>query len=185
MTKPLGMNGKPSVRLDDFSDDAPWDAAENPLKPFTMPHQIEGVRLARLVSHGDDRGELTVLHTRLGAEPVLVPHVYLVWAKPRSIRAWVYHKRQDDRLAYPFGSFRVVLYDIRPGSATYGRLNILEVGSSNPVQLVIPAFVVHGVMNLDDKPGFFLNMPSNAYDRSMPDKSRLPWDHPGIPYRFA
>jgi dTDP-4-dehydrorhamnose 3,5-epimerase len=82
------------------------------------------------------------------------------------------------------GSFRVVLYDLRPDSPTYGVLNVLDVGAANKLQLTIPPFVVHAVQNLGDEDAFFVNMPTRAYDPANPDKSRLPKDHPGIPYRF-
>ena len=78
-----------------------------------------------------------------------------------------------------------MLYDLRPASPTYGKLNVLDVGESNKMTLTIPPFVVHGVQNRGMQMATFINMPTRAYDPSDPDKSRLPFDHPGIPYRFA
>ncbi|MDH4986847.1 dTDP-4-dehydrorhamnose 3,5-epimerase family protein [Aminobacter anthyllidis] len=112
------------------------------------------------------------------------PHVYLVTAEPKSIRAWVYHKRQSDRLAYTNGDVRVVLYDLRTDSPTYQKLNILDVGAANKVLLTIPPFVVHGVQNRGMAAATFVNMPTNVYDPENPDKSRVRYDHPGIPYKF-
>jgi dTDP-4-dehydrorhamnose 3,5-epimerase len=114
----------------------------------------------------------------------LPPHVYAVTAAPGSVRAWVFHKRQSDRLAFTNGALRVVLYDLREHSPTFGRLNVLDVGAENKLQLTIPPFVVHGVQNRGAGAATFINMPTRAYDPSYPDKSRLPYDHPGIPYRF-
>jgi dTDP-4-dehydrorhamnose 3,5-epimerase len=48
----------------------------------------------------------------------------------------------------------------------------------------IPPFVVHGVQNLGDQEASFVNMPTQAYNPERPDKSRLPIDHPGIPFKF-
>jgi len=172
------------LSLNDFVDDAPW-VEEGPLLPeFRIDNQIDGVRLKRLVTHEDERGDLTVLISDLNEAIAPVPHVYLVTADPGSIRAWVYHKRQTDRLAYTNGNLRVVLYDLRPESTTYGKLNIIDVGESNRVLLIIPSEVVHGVQNRGLTAATFVNMPTRAYDPAWPDKSRVPYNHPGIPYVF-
>jgi dTDP-4-dehydrorhamnose 3,5-epimerase len=173
-----------TLRLEDFVDDTPWTPSATEFADVPLPDIIEGVRVQRLPVHRDLRGELTVLITALTDESLTAPHVYHVRAEPRSIRAWVYHKRQADRLAYVDGRFRLVLYDLRPGSKTHGRLNVMDVGAENRVLVTIPPFVIHGLRNLDDQPSAFVNMPTKPYDPAWPDKSRIPYGHPGIPYVF-
>jgi dTDP-4-dehydrorhamnose 3,5-epimerase len=172
------------VELSDFVDDMPWLEEAPLLQELKIDRQIEGVRLNRLLTHEDGRGDLTVLISNLNKAMHPVPHVYVVRAVGGSIRGWVYHKRQTDRLAYTNGSLRVVLYDLRPESRTYGTLNVMDVGERNKVLLTIPREVVHGVQNRGTAATTFINMPTRAYDPSNPDKSRLPYDHPGIPYAF-
>lgn len=174
------------IHPEDFVDDRPFRQEPRPAMQAGGV-AIDGVRLTPLVGNPDDRGELFVLLTVADVDLELGPvqHVYSVTAEPGSIRAWVFHKRQHDRLAYFQGDFRVVLYDIRAESPTFGRLQVLDVGADNPVRLVIPPFVVHGVQNRGSGPSSFVNMPTRPYDPANPDKSRLPWDHPGIPYDFA
>jgi dTDP-4-dehydrorhamnose 3,5-epimerase len=175
---------KRTLSLDDFVDDAPWVEKGPFLPELRIDDQIDGVRLRRLVTHEDERGGLTVLISNLNEVIAPVPHVYLVSAAPGSIRAWVYHKRQTDRLAYTNGKLRVVLYDLRPESTTYRKLNVVDVGESNRVLLTIPPQVVHAVQNRGLTAATFVNMPTRAYDPAHPDKSRIPYDHPGIPYVF-
>lgn len=173
------------ISLDDFVDDKPW-VDDLPLhEDLAIEGSIEGLRLQRLLTRADARGDLTVLLSELKDMVTPPPHVYWVTAEPGSIRAWVYHKRQFDRLAYTNGDLRVVLYDLRPDSLTHGRLNIVDVGAANKVLLTIPPFVIHGVQNRGKQAATFINMPTRAYDPAQPDKSRLPFDHPGIPYRFT
>ena len=172
------------ITPDDFEDDKAWTDTTGALAEITVPEQIAGVRLHRLVSNRDGRGTLTVLGSEHYHPGFAAPHVYQVTAAAGSIRAWVFHKRQSDRLAYLAGTIRVVLYDIRPGSPTFGHLNVLDVGAANPVAITIPPLVVHGVQNRGDADAQFLNMPTRAYDPGNPDKSRLPYGHPGIPYVF-
>ena len=172
------------VRLEDFVDDRPWVPAGPEFPELRIEGQIQGVSLHRLTAHADGRGNLVVMLSDRYGESFRTPHAYMITAAPRSIRAWVYHKRQSDRLAFTRGRMRIVLYDLRPDSPTYGKLNVIEVGAANRVLLTIPPFVVHGVENPTDEEVIFVNMPTRAYDPANPDKSRLPKDHPGIPYRF-
>jgi dTDP-4-dehydrorhamnose 3,5-epimerase len=172
------------LKLEDFSDDKPWVPNGPEFAEVRIENQIDAVDLRRLESKADGRGNLVVLMSdRFGAQ-FRAPHVYIVTAAARSVRAWIYHKRQHDRLAFTIGRFRMVMYDLRPESPTYGVLNVLDIGAANKVLLTIPPFVVHGLQNLDDEDAFFVNLPTFAYDPANPDKSRLPKDHPGIPYRF-
>lgn len=174
------------ILLEDFTDDLPFEDDPAVHAEVRIENQIDGVRLIRLVRKADRRGDLTVLLSRHYQPGLLAPpHVYLVTAAPGSVRAWVFHRRQADRLAYTAGDLRVVLYDPRPDSPTRGVLNVLDVGRDNPVTLTIPPFVVHGVQNRGAAEAQFVNMPTEAYDPARPDKARLPWDHPGIPYSFA
>ena len=170
--------------LEDFVDDKPWVPKGTEFVALRIENQIQGVELRRLTTNADGRGDLTVLMSDRLGETYRTPHVYLVTAAARSIRAWVYHKRQSDRLAFTNGRLRIVLYDLRPESPTYQALNVIEAGTENKVLLTIPPFVVHAVQNLGDNDAIFVNMPSRAYDPANPDKSRVAVDHPGIPYRF-
>lgn len=177
MTRP----DHPLPSLDDFVQDTPWqgDAPQAPL-----PSPIEGVVIEPLAVHSDKRGDLVVLLSQLHAPVDEIVHVYRVTARPGSIRAWVYHDHQSDRLTYTEGRFRVVLYDIRPGSPTRGQMQVIHAGADNPLRLTIPAHVVHGVMNEGEGDASFVNMPTRAYDPANPDKRRMPYPDARIPYRF-
>lgn len=172
------------LELNDFTDDKAWTPEHPPLSELSIEGQIDGVVMQRLITNSDSRGDLTVLMSNLYDKTHIAPHVYLVTAAPKSVRAWVYHKHQYDRLAYTQGDIRVVLYDLRKESPSYGKLNVLDVGDNNKLLLTIPPFVVHGVQNRGDHSAQFINTPTNAYDPSNPDKSRIPRDTPDIPYTF-
>lgn len=172
------------LTLDDFTPDRPWTPEGPEYQEIRIDNQIAGVELRRLEQKADGRGNLVVLMSDRHGANYVTPHVYMVTAAARSIRAWVYHKRQSDRLAYTQGTIRVVLYDLRPDSPTRGAVNVLDVGAANKVMLTIPPFVVHGVQNLGDQDTSFVNMPTRAYDPADPDKARIPWNDPRIPYRF-
>ncbi|MGZ5917403.1 MAG: dTDP-4-dehydrorhamnose 3,5-epimerase family protein [Methyloceanibacter sp.] len=172
------------LSLEEFVADSPWAEQRPLLEKVRIDKQVEGVCLNRLVTYQDERGDLTVLLSELHETVAPIPHVYIVTAAPGSIRAWVYHKRQTHRLAFTNGVMRIVLYDLRTSSRTYGVINVIDAGASNKVLLTIPPEVVHGVRNRGGSSATFVNMPTLAYDPACPDKARLPRDHPGIPYVF-
>lgn len=167
-----------------FKDEPPFEPRDF-FEEVRIPNQISGVCVNRLLTDTDSRGCLTVLFSEQLGDTIHPPHVYLVETAPKSIRGWVYHKHQHDRLAYTNGTLRIVLYDIREDSPTHGQLNVLEAGTHNKVLLIIPPKVVHGVQNYGNEWAYFVNMPTQVYHRDRPDKSRLPIDHPSIPYRFG
>jgi dTDP-4-dehydrorhamnose 3,5-epimerase len=172
------------LTIDDFVHDQPWTEAPRPPVPRD-PDWIDGVEVDPLHFNKDGRGELVELLTQRDRGVADIVHVYQVWAEPGSVRAWVYHRWQDDRLSFTNGTFRLVLYDIRKDSPTRGRLNIFDLGAANPCRITIPAFVVHGVQNRGAERASFVNCPTQFYDPARPDKSRVPADHPGVPYRFG
>lgn len=171
----------PIPSLDDFVQDRPWQ--EDPA-PAPLPALIDGVQIQPLTVHSDKRGALVVLMTQLHDREDEIVHAYRVTATPGSIRAWVYHEHQSDRLTYTEGQFRVVLYDIRPDSPTRGQMQVIHAGEDNPLRLTIPAFVAHGVMNEGAREASFVNLPTRAYDPANPDKRRMPYPDARIPYRF-
>lgn len=175
---------KAALSLTDFAPDAPWES-----RPVTdvgaAPHElIDGVTLTPIVAHSDERGSLSeLLTTRDGPiEPIV--HVYQVTSMAGSIRAWVYHRKQFDRLAFVNGRFEIALYDIRPKSPSANRINVLVLGIERPALLRIPPLVIHGVRNIGAETATFINLPTRAYDPRHPDKCRLRVGDPRMPFSF-
>jgi dTDP-4-dehydrorhamnose 3,5-epimerase len=172
------------ISIDDFKHDVPW--VQKPIPPAKVPADlIQGVVIDPLFLNVDGRGSLVTLKNAETEADDPIVYVYRVTAEARSVRAWVYHRWQDDRLAYTEGKFRIVLFDLRKESPSFGKLNVIEAGADNPLRLRIPAFVVHGVQNYGDSPASFVNMPTRAYDPQKPDKSRISYPDPRIPYVFG
>jgi dTDP-4-dehydrorhamnose 3,5-epimerase len=150
-----------------------------------LVRRIDGVVVRPAVTHFDERGELTeVFSLAWGVLPEPVVHVYQVIATPGSIRGWVVHQHQTDRLFFSLGRFRIVLYDDRAGSPTHGQVDEIYAGERCRALLTIPAGVFHAIQNLGTTDAIFLNLPTRAYDHAVPDKLRLPLDSERIPYRF-
>ena len=150
---------------------------------------LDGVvlRRTRAVPHED--GHLTeVARTdwpELG-NPVVQVHV--TTTLEGRIRAWGLHQRSTDRLFVVSGVIRIVLFDGRNASPTYGQFNEFVVSVRAPALLCIPPNVYHGWKNIGTSEASIINMPDRAYDHERPDALDLPWDSEAarrtIPYAW-
>jgi dTDP-4-dehydrorhamnose 3,5-epimerase len=89
---------------------------------------------------------------------------------------WHVHEHQSDRFVVPSGDVVVAMYDPRPESPTYGRLNLVRLGEANGEDrqylVMIPPRVLHGFMVIGPGPALLLNYPSRLYDPA--DEGRIP-----------
>jgi dTDP-4-dehydrorhamnose 3,5-epimerase len=174
----------PDLALADFQPDAPFRRHAAAADAANDAGVIHGVTTQELVLHSDQRGSLCELLTTRDGPIDPIVHVYQVTAEVGSVRAWIYHRRQYDRLAFTQGRFRVALYDIRPDSPTRAMLNVFVLGRERPTLLCIPPYVIHGVQNIGNEVAMFVNMPTRAYRPDEPDKHRLDVGDKRIPFRF-
>jgi dTDP-4-dehydrorhamnose 3,5-epimerase len=146
---------------------------------------IDGVRVRPAKVQSDERGSLTEIYNQAWSftdDPLV--YVYETTIRVGVVKGWVVHYEQDDRLFFDQGAVKVVLYDARAGSATYGSINELFFGSANRALLRVPAGVVHAVANIGESEVRFVNLPTRPYRHERPDKARLPIDTDAIPYRL-
>jgi dTDP-4-dehydrorhamnose 3,5-epimerase len=138
---------------------------------------IDGLRLrlTRPVAHEDGHlMEIARSTWEILDHPIV--QVHMTTTLPGRVRAWGLHRRTTDRLFVASGLVRLVCYDGRKDSPTYGRVNELSLGDRNPGLLVIPPDVYHGWKNIGVTESIVINMPTCAYDYDQPDSFDLPWD---------
>jgi len=146
---------------------------------------IEGVKIKQLQRHADERGCLTEILRRDDEIFAEFGQIYATVNYPQVVRAWHYHRKQDDFFAVVKGMVKAVLYDAREGSPTKGEVNEFFLGEQNMILLRIPVGVYHGYKTVGDETAILLNLPTRTYDPSDPDEYRLPWDSPEVPYDWA
>jgi len=137
---------------------------------------IEGVcfRPTRAVPHED--GYLTEVaraNWDVLESPIVQVHVTTTF--PDRIRAWGIHRAVTDRLFVVSGLVKIVVFDGREESSTFGRINEFHVGERNPGLLVIPPNLYHGWKNLGTAEAIIINMPDIPYDYEAPDGRHLAW----------
>ncbi|HPR64630.1 MAG TPA: dTDP-4-dehydrorhamnose 3,5-epimerase family protein [Thermoanaerobaculia bacterium] len=145
---------------------------------------IQGVEIKKLAKHCDERGFL--MEILRSDDPIFqnFSMTYVSMNYPGVIRAWHYHRLQDDHFCVLSGMCKVVLYDGREDSGTCGEINEFFMGEDNPILVKIPVGVLHGYKTSGVKPSFLLNFPTRLYNYKEPDEYRVPYDDPSIPYSW-
>jgi dTDP-4-dehydrorhamnose 3,5-epimerase len=146
---------------------------------------IEGVIIKKLRVIPDERGFLMEMLRCDDDFFKAFGQVYLSVAYPGVVKGWHYHKHQTDHFAAVKGMLKVALYDMREGSKTKGVVNEFFIGEKNPVLLVIPPFVAHGVKAIGNEAGYLVNCPDKPYDYEDPDEHRIDPHSGEIPYDWT
>lgn len=129
--------------------------------------------------------------------------VYITGVKRGVVKAWHYHKIQNDHFICVYGKALVVLYDMREDSPTKGEVNEFKLAAPPPLSLrgagkasdaaipeddqillKIPKGVAHGFCARDCDEARIVNVPTELYNYETPDEHRYPWNTPEIPYQW-
>ena len=143
---------------------------------------IDGAKIKKLKVIPDERGWLMEMMRSDDEFYQKFGQVYLTVAYPGVVKGWHYHKKQTDNFVVVNGTIKVVLYDDREGSATRGEVNEFFMGEHNPMLLVIPPLVLHGMKGVGTQPGYLINVPTEPYNYDEPDEFRVDPHDNDIPY---
>ena len=146
---------------------------------------IKDVQVKKLKLIPDERGRLMEI---LRSDEEIFQNfgqVYMTTAYPGVVKAWHYHKKQDDYFTCISGTMRLALYDARKDSPTYREVNDFVINLENPILVKIPRFVYHGFKCVGDKEAIVINTPTLSYDPKDPDEYRLDAFENDIPYDWT
>ncbi|TAE31092.1 MAG: dTDP-4-dehydrorhamnose 3,5-epimerase [Cytophagales bacterium] len=146
---------------------------------------IEGVEVIDVQNVIKNNGYLTeICRSSWLGENTVVDQVFQVALWPGGLSAWHTHEHTTDRLFVTLGTLKIVLYDARSDSSTFGQINEFRVSHVRPQLIVVPPKVYHGVQNIGPDTALLLNMVDRAYQYESPDHYRLDPATDQIPYRF-
>ena len=145
----------------------------------------EGVSVRQIPTQVDDRGSVFELYDprwELHPEPIVFAYCFTL--RPARVKGWALHKEHEDRYVLLQGQLKLVLFDPRPHSSTYGEVCEIWLTEYDRKVVSIPRFVWHADHNVGSTDVVAVNFPTTPYDHSNPDKYRLPVDTDLIPYQF-
>ena len=143
---------------------------------------IDGVHVKQLKVIPDERG---FLYEMLRTDDPFFQQFgqcYITAVYPGVVKGWHWHKLQTDHFVCVSGMAKVVLYDRREESPTHGEVNEYFMGERNPILLVIPKGVLHGMKGVGTGTAMIVNLPTHMYDHDNPDEYRVDPHGGEVPY---
>jgi dTDP-4-dehydrorhamnose 3,5-epimerase len=152
---------------------------------LNMQQLIDGVIIREVKNVAKETGYLTEIY-REDWDFVNnnIQQIFQVALFPNTASGWHTHKLTTDRLFVNSGLIKIVLYDGRTDSSTFGLVNEFRFGTIRPALLIVPPNVWHAVQNIYDDTSYLINFVDCKYNYSDPDHYRLPLNTDLIPYKF-
>ncbi|MDD3905506.1 MAG: dTDP-4-dehydrorhamnose 3,5-epimerase family protein [Candidatus Omnitrophica bacterium] len=143
---------------------------------------IDGVKVRKLKIIPDERGRLMEILRCDDEVFKKFGQVYMTTAFPGVVKAWHYHKKQDDNFTCIHGKMRLALYDAREDSPTYKEVNDFIISLDDPMRVTIPKNIYHGFKCISDCEALVINTVTESYNYKDPDEYRLDAYKNDIPY---
>lgn len=143
---------------------------------------IEGVKVKKLKVIPDDRGRLMEILRNDDEIFQKFGQVYMTTAFPGVVKAWHWHRLQNDNLTCVSGKIRLALYDAREKSPTYKEINDFLISLENPILVQIPPLVYHGFKCVGKSEAIVVNTITKPYNHKDPDEGRVDAYDNDIPY---
>lgn len=139
---------------------------------------IKDVQIVNLQTFGDDRGRFTETFRKewFPQRSWDIVQTNRSESKAGVLRGLHYHFHQVDYWFAAAGQIRAALYDLRPGSPTYGAAQTLEIGGENQKGIFIPVGVAHGFYTVKD--AILIYIVDNYYNGA--DEFGVAWNDPEI-----
>ncbi len=142
---------------------------------------IEGLTLTPLREIRDERG--AVLHMMRCDAPDFTRfgECYFSEVAAGAVKGWKRHRLQTQNLAVPSGRIRLVVYDARPGSASEGQMQALELGRPDQYcRVTIAPGLWYAFAAIGETPALLANCADLPHDPT--ESEVLPLDTPLIPW---
>ena len=150
-----------------------------------MNDLIEGVKIKNIKVIPDERGWFMEILRNDDEIFQNFGQIYITTAYPGVVKGWHCHKKQTDNFTCIHGMVKVVLYDAREKSKTFGKIIEFIIGEKNPFLISVPPRIYHGFKCIGIETAYFLNLPNLSYNDQEPDEYRLPPNTNKIPYDWG
>jgi len=143
---------------------------------------IDGVSVFPLRQILDERGKIMHMLRKDDKNFCGFGEIYFSCIFPGVIKGWHIHQKMTLNYAVPYGLIKLVLYDDREKSKTYGEIQEIFLGPENYNLVTIPPNVWNGFKGIGSPQSIIANCSDIPHDPSE-IKRKDPFD-PSIPYRW-
>ncbi len=144
---------------------------------------IDGVVVKQLRRIPDERGYIMHMLRSDAPEFERFGEIYFSAIYPDAIKAWHLHKVMTLNYAVVVGMIKLVLYDGRGDSPTYGEIQELFIGEENYQLVKIPPYVWNGFKAIGAQMAIVANCSTHPHDPKEIDR-KSPFD-PSIAYDWS
>lgn len=126
---------------------------------------IDGVKLVPLKRIPDERG--MVMHMLRRDDPHFVEfgEIYFSSAYPGHVKGWHVHKRMILNYCVVAGMMKIVLFDLREGSAGARTAEEIFIGEQNYSLLIVPPGIATSFMTIGVSPAILANCSTTPHER--------------------
>lgn len=142
---------------------------------------IRGVSIHPLKQIPDERGK--IMHMLRADDPHFehFGEIYFSMIYPGVVKGWHWHREMALNYACIVGIIKLVLYDEREGSPTYGEIQEIYLGEGNYVLVHVPCQIWNGFKGIGTIPAIVANCATLPHDpdeifRQDPLHSSIPYD---------
>lgn len=146
--------------------------------------KIDGVSITGLTQITDARG--AVFHVIKSSSMTFKSfgEAYFSKVNFNVIKGWKYHKKMTQNFSVPYGRIKLVLYDMRPSSNTYGTIEEIYLDpSDNYVRVTIPPCILYSFKGISKSYSLLLNIADIEHDSFESESIDLFDNH--IPYKWS
>jgi dTDP-4-dehydrorhamnose 3,5-epimerase len=141
---------------------------------------ISGVKITQLGQFHDERGKVMRMLRASDSAFTKFGEIYFSTVYPGVVKGWHKHLRMTINYACILGSIKVVLFDSRPRSTTFGVVSEFFLSPENYLLLSVPPGIWNGFKGL----GVPTSIVANCADieHSSDEIERIAFDSDEIPY---
>jgi dTDP-4-dehydrorhamnose 3,5-epimerase len=143
---------------------------------------MDGLIITPLKQIEDERGK--VMHMLRADSEIFKSfgEIYFSSVNPGIVKGWKKHTKMIQNLACIKGNMKIVVYDDREGSQTYGKTEEIIVGESNYYLVTIYPGLWMGFASADANVAMLANCASILHDPA--ESIAIPCDGSEIPYKW-
>jgi dTDP-4-dehydrorhamnose 3,5-epimerase len=144
---------------------------------------VEGVGVFPLKQFADERGK--VMHMLRADAPHFerFGEIYFSVIRPGAIKAWKRHRVVTQNLAVPLGRIRLVVFDSREASRTFGAVQEMDLGEGDYALVRIPPMLWYGFRGMAAGDSLIANCASLPHDPA--EAESISPDSGLVPYRWS
>ena len=125
---------------------------------------IEGVLINKLRQIPDERGAIYHMLRRDNEHFIEFGEIYFSIAFPGIVKGWHEHTKQIQNYAVVDGKMKLVLYDNRPKSKSFKKIDEIFLGEENYSLVTIPTGIVTGYKCISKKNSILANCSTLPHD---------------------